>query len=290
MPTFYDPVSDADEASQALRGLAHASRSFENPGDLYGVLGDVLSGVRSLRQVLDQLSTAHTERRAFAFDDTGNHETGDMYALAAGDALHETATMIYRAEGRLDEAMTAAGRIAWHPNPDPATVQRDAAGAGRRWVSVVFLQGEDADQVLDMIDRDGPEAAMTHLAGYDYGAETTEAALSDGHVYEKIPTSGRDQMAAEGDYRMTFNPARGLVAGHVALYRQHTVAPDDRVDLPGPALSQARPGRPVAGRGGPARGRDATRRGASTGATVRSGSWFEHPGVAAVKRERGLGL
>lgn len=284
MPTFYDPVSDADEASQALRGLAHASRSFEHPRDLYGVLGDVLSGVRSLRQVLDQLSTAHTERRPFAFDDAGNPETGDMYALAAGDGLHEAATMIYQAEGRLDEAMTAAGRIAWHTNPDPATVQRDAAGADRRWVSIVFLQGEDADQVLDIIDRDGPEAAMNHLAGWDYGAETTDAALSDGHVYEKIPTTGLDQMAAEGDYRMTYNPA----AGHIALYRQHTVAPEDRVDLP--ESTPARVPRPAAGRGGPVRSRETARQGAAAGSVARSGSWFEHPGIAQVKRDRGLGL
>lgn len=284
MPTFYDPVSDADEALQALRGLAHASRSFEHPRDLYGVLGDVLSGVRSLRQVLDQLSSAHTERRSFAFDDAGNPETGDMYALATGDGLHEAARMFYQAEGRLDEAMTAAGRIAWHTNPDPATEQREAAGVARRWVSVVFLQGEDADQVLDIIDRDGPEAAMNHLAGWDYGAETTDAALSNGHVYEKIPTTGLDQMAAEGDYRMTYNPA----AGHVALYRQHTVAPEDRVDLT--ETAQARPTRPAAGQGGPARNRDAAWQGAAAGSAARSRSWFEHPGVAQVKRNRGLGL
>lgn len=285
MPTFYDPVSDADEASQALRGLAHASRSFEHPRDLYGVLGDVLSGVRSLRQVLDQLSTAHTERRPQAFDDAGSAEAGDMYALAAGDGLHETATLIDQAEGRLDEAMTAAGRIAWHENPAPAKAgQGEVVGAADRWVSIVFLQGEDADEILDLIDRDGPDAAITHLSGFDYGAETTEAALSDGHVYEKIPTSGLDQMAADGDYRMTYNPA----AGHVALYRQHTVAAEDRVDRPTPTLEQTQPGRPGAGRGGPARNQDATGHGA--GASARSGSWFEHPGVAAVKQERGLGL
>lgn len=40
MPTFYDPGAVAGEASDALRGLAHATRTFENPQDLYGVLGD----------------------------------------------------------------------------------------------------------------------------------------------------------------------------------------------------------------------------------------------------------
>src|SRR5699024_6116751 len=108
--------------------------------------------------------------------------------------------------------------------------------------------------------------------------------LSNGHVYEKIPTSGLDQMAADGDYRMTYNPT----ARHVALYRQHTVAAEDRVDRPTPTLEPPQPTRPTPGRGGPAQNQEGARRGAA--ASARSGSWFEHPGVAAVKQERGLGL
>ena len=54
MPTFQDLTADAAEASEALRGLAHATRVFDDPADTYAVLGDLLAGVRSLRQVLDQ--------------------------------------------------------------------------------------------------------------------------------------------------------------------------------------------------------------------------------------------
>ena len=57
MPTFYDPVADAEEASQALRGLAHASRDFTHPEDAYGVIGDLLAGVRSMQQSIQQLAT-----------------------------------------------------------------------------------------------------------------------------------------------------------------------------------------------------------------------------------------
>lgn len=66
MPTFHDPRADADEASEALRGFAHASRVFDNPAETYSVLGDLLSGVRSLRQVLDQLGSAHLVHRGRA--------------------------------------------------------------------------------------------------------------------------------------------------------------------------------------------------------------------------------
>ena len=72
MPTFYDPGADAGEASEALRGLAHATQVIQRPQDMYSVLGDVLPGVRSLRQVLDQLATAHASNRALAFDDYGD--------------------------------------------------------------------------------------------------------------------------------------------------------------------------------------------------------------------------
>ena len=45
MPTFFDSTADAAEASEALRGLAHASRGFDQPAEMYGVIGD-LSWVR----------------------------------------------------------------------------------------------------------------------------------------------------------------------------------------------------------------------------------------------------
>ncbi len=52
MPTFFDSTADAAEASEALRGLAHASRGFDQPAQMYGVIGDLSSGIRSLHQVL----------------------------------------------------------------------------------------------------------------------------------------------------------------------------------------------------------------------------------------------
>ncbi|SDY99116.1 hypothetical protein SAMN05428934_107144 [Tessaracoccus flavus] len=48
MPTFFDSTVDAAEASEALRGLAHASRAFDQHAQMYGVIGDLSSGMRSL--------------------------------------------------------------------------------------------------------------------------------------------------------------------------------------------------------------------------------------------------
>lgn len=256
MPTFYDPGADAGEASEALRGLAHATRAIEHPQDMYQVLGDLLSGVRSLRQVLDQLATAHASNRPLAFDD---HATGSADALAAADELHQAAILIDQAEDRLNAGMSAAGRIAWHTEPVAEHVPV------RRWVSVVFLQGEEADEVLDLIEGDGVDAALTHLKNWDYGEETTDAAMENGHVYDLPPAGMLDREVRDGDYQMTYSHS----FGHVGLYRLHTIEPGDVLD--------DEPRRPAIARA------DETR-------SVPAGSWFEHPGVAAVKQARGLGL
>lgn len=260
MPTFYDPGADAGEAAEALRGLAYASRGFEHLQDMYGVLGELLDGVRSLRQVLDQLATAHASNQSRAFDDGREHSVGAKDALAAADELHQAATLIDQAEERLNAAMSAAGRIAWHAEPSqrPVGVQR--------WISVCFLQGEDADEVLQMIDDEGVDAALGHLKNWDYGDETTQAALENGYVYDLPPTGPLEQEVRSGNYDITFSHS----FGHVGLYRLHEVSPED-------AISD-----------------QSTLRAAEVvhdlAPTPSPSSWFEHPGIAAVKRARGLGL
>ena len=38
MPTFHDPAAYTAEAQQALRGLAHATRTIDSPQENYAVL------------------------------------------------------------------------------------------------------------------------------------------------------------------------------------------------------------------------------------------------------------
>lgn len=257
VPTFFDPGADAGEASEALRGLAHATRTCENPQDVYGVLGDVLSGVRSLRQILDQLAAAHFNYRSRAFDDHGDHAAGSKDALAAADELHQAATLTDQAEDRLNAAVSAAGRIVWHnvPEPDRAATQR--------WVSVVFLQGEEADELLDMIDAGGAAAGLDHLKSWDFGDETTNAAMENGYVYDLPPSGPLEREARDGDYHLAYSHS----LDHVALYRLHhvesiDVLPEDPRGLDARALTQRQ----------------------------QRSSWFEPASITALKQQRGLGL
>lgn len=216
MPTFENPTADATEASEALRGLAHATRIFENPAETYAVLGDLLGGVRSLRQVLDQLATAHVSHRVRAHDDAGSQTAGSISALAAANELHHAVALLDRVHDRLDAAMSQSGRIAWHEAP------AEAAPASR-WINVVFLEGQDAEHVLDLINHGGTDAAIEHLAGYDVGEETTQAALVNGYVYDRVPAGALDRIATGKDYTLTYNHD----LGRVSLLRTHPAAPPE---------------------------------------------------------------
>lgn len=275
MPTFTNPTTDADEAYEAMRGLAHASRRFEDPSDTYAVIGDLLGGMRSLRQVLDQLAAVHLAHQHRVTDEAHDYAGGAVRALAAADELHQAATFIDQAHDRLNTAMIHSGRIVWQPQDRLV----------ERWVGVVFLQGEEADRVLDLVDAHGVEAGIEHLSGWDYGDETTDAAMEGGDVHDTAPVYAGDRQAETGDYAMTYNPQ----AGHVALYRRHLIPVGDAIDPLTDADATPAATTAVSSQRGPGRdpaGRDAAERRSA----VRAGGWFEHPGVAAVKQSRDLAL
>lgn len=215
MATFVDPVADAAEAYEGLRGLAHATRAFEDPADTYRVLGEVSGSVRLLRQVLDQLSRAHADHRDIAFTD--DRAPAEAVALAAADELHQAADGLDEVADRVMRAHEASGRIAWHthtnPEPEPS----------RRWVNVVFLQGSEADEVLDLIDVEGVQAGIAHLVQWDFGDETTGAAFMNGEVYHELPAGHWDRSFEADGYVLTYNPQMG----YVGLVREHPdTAPD----------------------------------------------------------------
>lgn len=113
MPTFQDPVVDSEEACQALRALAHATRSFDQPAETYAVAGEVLGGLRSLGQVLSQLASAHTSESAIPRAEDGNLGAGIEEAYAAATELRRASALVARAELAVDRASQHSGRIVW---------------------------------------------------------------------------------------------------------------------------------------------------------------------------------
>ncbi|MGV1005806.1 MAG: hypothetical protein ACOYEV_13825 [Candidatus Nanopelagicales bacterium] len=276
MPTFFDSTADAAEASEALRGLAHASRGFDQPAQMYGVIGDLSSGIRSLRQVLDQIADAHERKAAHAFNDDGSHEAGVRDALVAAEELHQAANLVDRAYDRLAEGFIAAGRIAWHPEP----AVEEAVPS--RWVSVVFVQGEDADRPLRILGELGHVDAVDFLAQWDYGDETTQAALENGYVYDEPGEGTNDKMAISGDYALVVNPH----VGYVSLLRRYTERETEPLDAEQVESAPVKSGPELlVSYSSP----DAPER-ADLPTAKRDASWLEPAKITAVKQARGLVL
>ena len=117
MPTFSNPVEDATETREAMRGLAHASRAFADPADTYQIVGELLGALRSLEQVLEQVAAAHVRHQDKAFLDNGDRSGGLLEADAAARALRRASALVGQTERAVDEASQHSGRIAWHPAP-----------------------------------------------------------------------------------------------------------------------------------------------------------------------------
>ncbi len=214
MATFSDPTADAAEAAEAVRGIAHALHATEHPRDVYPVLGEFLSLTRRLTDVTRQLAGKIIYHEGVAADDSGNYAAGAEAARTTAAELREASEILDHAETALGRASEAASRIAWQDAPE-----QPPSG---RFVNIVFLQGEEADRIIETINRNGPDGAFEELAGYDFGDETVDAALENGYVYDLPPTGQLDRVATRDVYTMVYNP----FLGHVGLYREHDALPD----------------------------------------------------------------
>lgn len=235
MPTYDDPGSDARKAHEALRRIAQTTNTLADPGDVSPVLGDLVAGLQGLRQVVDQLAVAHLAHRPRAVDAADLSTNAAADALAVADGLHQAGGLIDQTRMVLEQAVQRASRIGWQPAPADPTQTSQV----QRWVSVVLLHGEEADEVLDRINRDGDAATIEYLTGWDYGDETTNAALANGQVYDDPRTFGSDRQVRAGDYALTYN----YLHAHVALHRRHILRPEDTLDQ-NPPLIETAPTRP----------------------------------------------
>ncbi|MFB7891182.1 hypothetical protein ACFC1I_03160 [Microbacterium sp. NPDC056044] len=127
----------------------------------------------------------------------------------------------------------------------PASTDSLALPVELRWMSIVFMQGEEAATVLDTIDKKGAETAIQHLSQWDFGDETRDAALVNGYVYDDIPRSPTDRVIRDkaSGYALAYNHQFGYVS---LLGRFDSVVEDMRESV-------ARPARFGFSRHGPAR-------------------------------------
>jgi len=199
--------------SAAMRDLAHSTITVEDPANLYPILGELLSTVRSLVQVTDQLAHAHLRLRRYARSEDGDASLGGRESDSAGWALMRAREFFDAAEAEVDEASQSCGQVAW-----------TTAEHTERWVNVVFVEKEQALEALALIARIGAPSVIRQLSRLDRGDESTEEALVNGYIYDTIPTCLTDRVAydPQSGYVLTFN----ATLGYVSLHRRYEPVPD----------------------------------------------------------------
>lgn len=121
MPTFHDPVKDADEVRQALLGLAHATRTIEHPATVYDLLGPLASSLASLEQALHQVGAFHYALRRHDIRPVvaDSVRGGAAASYQVSWELHRAAAMTHQIAAAVDRAREVEATIAYSRPVDP---------------------------------------------------------------------------------------------------------------------------------------------------------------------------
>lgn len=120
MPTFEDPAADANDVQTALRALAHATRSIDDPRQIYSVLGSLTSAVASLSQSLHQLASFHdasSQRSTMVVTDS---RAGRAAAYKVSWELHRSAEILHQVSESIAHAHGAEATISYDHRDFPA--------------------------------------------------------------------------------------------------------------------------------------------------------------------------
>lgn len=113
MPTFENPAADADEVQTALRALAHATRSIEDPRQIYSVLGSLTAAVASLSQSLHQLGSFHDDAAKQGVWAAGDSRAGRAATHQVSWELHRAGEILYQVSESIAAAHNAESRITY---------------------------------------------------------------------------------------------------------------------------------------------------------------------------------
>ena len=202
MPTFENPAVDADEAAAALRGLAHATRSIDDPTEIYSVLGSLSQGLASLEQSLHQLGQFHdgpARKRAWV---SGDAHAGRAASYQVAWELHRAAEMVHQVAAGLDRAHEVEATIAYDLRDFPSLAnerhrrcrQRAVAVSGwqdgRLHTAVLVSPGRERRR-----DRRSRKAAARSLLAED---RETPTRSGEGEGRRSSPPSGEPPSCSRG--------------------------------------------------------------------------------------------
>ncbi|WP_123788446.1 hypothetical protein [Phytoactinopolyspora halophila] len=220
-------VSDESGGRRCQYRYMVESTDPEAPGaysndDLFAGVGDPVDAERAMRALSSYLSAAG-EAFGLRFAYPGREfENKRMFPEWVDEAAYQNAEELATLALNDEELI-----------PDETTPPHH-----ERYISVVFHQGDDAEETLRILDEQGLQAALEHLARWDFGDETEYAAEANGYVYDAPPTGDADREYTDGEYVMSYSHA----FGHVGLVRK-VEKPASGVDMPETTLQQRSPRR-----------------------------------------------
>ncbi|MFT4264097.1 MAG: hypothetical protein QM572_11995 [Nocardioides sp.] len=113
MPTFENPAADADEVQAALRALAYATRSIDDPRQIYSVLGSLTSAVASLSQSLHQVASFHDSEAEKGVWVAGDSRAGRAATYQVSWELHRVGEILRQVSESIASAHSAEARITY---------------------------------------------------------------------------------------------------------------------------------------------------------------------------------
>ena len=119
MPTFTNPVADAAEAEQALHGLAHVTRSIDDPTQIYPILGSLSAAASSLSQSLHQLATFHDVPAHMRAPATGVDRSRREAPHQVSWELHRAGEILRQVAASLDRAHEVEASIVYDSSDFP---------------------------------------------------------------------------------------------------------------------------------------------------------------------------
>src|SRR4051812_18762136 len=131
MPTFTNPTDDAEEAREALRGLAHATRSIDDPTDIYPVLGSLTNGLASMAQALHQLGDFHDGPALKRTWITSDARTGRSASYGVSWELPRAAEMLHQVAETIDRAHEVEATLSYSRTDFPTALPTDRLSLDR---------------------------------------------------------------------------------------------------------------------------------------------------------------
>lgn len=75
----------------------------------------------------------------------------------------------------------------------------------KQYANIVFMQDENADEALNILNEDGPDAAIQYLAQWDFGGESE-------YDISSFPQRGScDDWHTSGEYILSYNRRFGYI-------------------------------------------------------------------------------